>query len=508
MSRVLVIDDDRAILHMIRHGLQQLNIEVVTAMSADEGLGLISDQIDVVLLDIMLPRMSGLEVFQRIHAIDRRLPVIFITAGAGSETAIEAMQLGAYDYVAKPIDLPQLMALVQKALETRRLMRVPVAVAVNKDEENTGDLFIGRSPPMLEVFKAIGQVSKQNITVLIRGESGTGKELVARALYQFSDRASRPFMAVNCAALTDTLLESELFGHEKGSFTGADRRRIGKFEQCTGGTLFLDEVGDMSPLVQGKVLRLLQEQRFERVGGNETIETDVRLIAATNRPLEQMVDRGEFRSDLFYRLNVVTVSLPPLRQRAGDIPLLLEHFLTQVRKEFNKPELEGISPEALDLLLNYSWPGNIRELQSVVRQFVLKSSGPVIVPDFLPPAIRFGKTTSVQESMPTVESSAATSVEASTPARNDTVEGHGTDQQHSDLAGFIKGRLDCQSTNLYAEALEMMERYLFIRVLQATNGNQSKAAEILGITRGKVRDRIAAFKIMLDKTISIEDDQG
>ncbi|MFO1019441.1 MAG: sigma-54 dependent transcriptional regulator [Planctomycetales bacterium] len=509
MSRILVIDDDRAILHLIRHGLEPMGIEVVTATSAAEGLSLVSEKIDVVLLDIMLPRMSGMEVFQRIHEMDRRLPVIFITAGAGSETAIEAMQLGAYDYLAKPIDLPQLTGLITKALETRRLMQTPVAVSVNKDEENRnlGDLFIGRSPPMLEVFKAIGQVAKQNITVLIRGESGTGKELVARALYQFSDRANRPFMAVNCAALPDTLLESELFGHEKGSFTGADRRRIGKFEQCSGGTLFLDEVGDMSPLVQGKVLRLLQEQRFERVGGNETITTDVRMIAATNRPLDQMVERGEFRPDLYYRLNVVTISLPPLRQREGDIPLLLEYFLTQIRKELKKPELEGISPEALKILLNYPWPGNIRELQSVVRQFVIKSSGPVIVPDFLPPAVRSGKGTVPQyaPSPHAVESPAAIEEEQDQEVVSQNGASHspnGESDAH-DLAAFIGSRLNCQSTNLYAEALEMMERYLFVRVLQETGGNQSKAAEILGITRGKVRDRIAAFKILLDKTISL-----
>lgn len=507
MQKVLVIDDDRAILHMIRHGLQQLGVEVITATSADEGLSLVTDKIGVVLLDLMLPRMSGLEVFQRIHAIDRRLPVIFITAGAGSETAIEAMQMGAYDYLAKPIDLVQLRELITKALETRRLMLVPVAVSVNKDESdaNSGDLFIGRSPSMLEVFKSIGQVSRQNITVLIRGESGTGKELVARALYQFSDRASRPFMAVNCAALSDTLLESELFGHEKGSFTGADRRRIGKFEQCTGGTLFLDEVGDMSPLVQGKVLRLIQEQRFERVGGNDTIETDVRLIAATNRPLEQMVQKGIFRSDLFYRLNVMTISLPPLRQRKGDIPLLLEHYLTQVRKEFNKPELEGISPEALELLMDYPWPGNIRELQSVVRQFVIKSTGPVIVPDFLPSTVRSEKhstTVPVAEILP--EEVGIPSVDPSV----DQQSGEVSEDSHSpDLGSFIGQRLDCKSTNLYAEALEWMERQLFIRVLQETGGNQSRAAEILGITRGKVRDRIATFKILLDKTISVEDDQ-
>jgi two-component system nitrogen regulation response regulator GlnG len=496
MSRVLIIDDDRSVLHMVQHSLEKLQIEVLSASSADEGLKLVEEhRPDVVLLDILMPRMNGLEVFGKIHAIDRRLPVIFITAEAGSESAIEAMQLGAYDYLAKPLELSKLNNLVSKALETRRLMSVPVAVAVREEEKapsSTGDLFVGRSAGMLEVFKAIGRVSKQNVTVLIRGESGTGKELVARALYQFSDRSNRPCMAVNCAALPDTLLESELFGHEKGSFTGAERRRIGKFEQCNGGTLFLDEVGDMSPLVQGKVLRLLQEQRFERVGGNETIETDVRLIAATNRPLEEMVEEGTFRGDLFYRLNVVTIQLPPLRDRVADIPLLLQYFLTRVRKELNKAEIEGISPEALEVLQNYPWPGNIRELQSVVRQCVLKATGPVIVPDFLPKSVFENQSTERVESPVAVMSSEGPSASGKDPLPG------------VDLEEFIESRLAAGTTNLYAEAVEMMERYLFTRILQATGGNQTKTSEILGITRGKVRDRVAAFNISLGKKVTIE----
>jgi len=500
MPRALVIDDDRSVLHMVQHSLEKLQIEVLSASTADEGLRIVEERRpDVVLLDILLPRMSGLDVFRRIHDLDRRLPVIFITAEAGSESAIGAMQLGAYDYLAKPLDLSKLNNLVSKALETRRLMSVPVAVAVREEEKpssTNGDLFVGRGSSMIEVFKSIGRVSKQNVTVLVRGESGTGKELVARALYQFSDRSNRPFMAVNCAALPDTLLESELFGHEKGSFTGAERRRIGKFEQCNGGTLFLDEVGDMSPLVQGKVLRLLQEQRFERVGGNETIETDVRLIAATNRPLEEMVESGDFRGDLFYRLNVVTIHLPPLRERAEDIPLLLQYFLTRVRKELNKPEIEGISQEAIEILLAYPWPGNIRELQSIVRQSVLKATGPVIVPDFLPKSVFESGLSDLprQERILPVE----------TPKSFDAGE---KESQHAfQLQEYIESRLAGGSTNLYAEAVEALERYLFTRVLQATGGNQTKTSEILGITRGKVRDRIAAFNISLGKKVTIDGD--
>lgn len=479
MGTILVVDDDRSVLHMVEKALRDADLVVLTARTAEEGLQRVREcRPDVVLLDIVLPGESGLDVFRRIQELDRRLPVIFITAGAGSETAIEAMQLGAYDYVAKPLELAPLRELIQQAIETRRMMNVPVALPTAETPDNAGDLFVGRSPEMLEVFKSVGRVAKQHVTVLIRGESGSGKELVARALYQHSDRRDAPFMVVNCAALPDTLLESELFGHEKGSFTGADRRRIGKFEQCNGGTLFLDEVGDMSPLVQGKVLRLLQEQRFERVGGNETIQTNVRLIAATNRDLERMVENGEFRADLFYRLNGVTISLPPLRERKDDVPPLLQHFLARASAELGKPEIEGISPEALELLIRYDWPGNVRELQSVVRQCVLKATGPVIVPEFLPPEVRgdgrlFG---------------AATDDDGLPP---------------SDLREFVERRLRGGTTDLYAETVEMMERFLFTRVLQETDGNQSRAAELLGITRGKVRDRIAAFNISLDKNVSI-----
>lgn len=513
MPVALIIDDDRSVLHLVQRSLEKLDIQVLSASSADEGLKLLNEiHPDVVLLDILMPRMSGLDVFKRIHDFDRRLPVIFITADAGSETAIEAMQLGAYDYLAKPLQLSRLNELVSKALESRRMMSVPVAVPVREEERtssNGGDLFVGRSQGMLEVFKSIGRVAKQNVTVLIRGESGTGKELVARALYQSSNRANKPFMAVNCAALPDTLLESELFGHEKGAFTGAERRRIGKFEQCNGGTLFLDEVGDMSPLTQGKVLRLLQEQRFERVGGNDTIETDVRLIAATNRPLEQMVEAGTFRGDLFYRLNVVTVTLPPLRERVEDIPLLLQYFLTRIRKELQKPDIEGLSKEVIDILTGYPWPGNIRELQSIVRQAVLKATGPVIVPDFLPSSVFDHRRSDdfVPEPWHHPLTNPAGGEEYSSPSPS----GESFENGHShspsiDLEEFIETRLQEGTTNLYAEAIDLLERYLFTRVLQATGGNQTKTSEILGITRGKVRDRIAAFNISMGKKVTIEGD--
>jgi DNA-binding NtrC family response regulator len=501
MALVLVVDDDRSLRHMLTQSLEAIELQVVTAATAEEGLSLVAERRpDVVLLDIMLPGRSGLEVLRDIQAIDRRLPVIFVTADSGSSTAIEAMQLGAYDYVSKPLDLPQLNRLVQAAVDSRRLMSVSVALAADSTVEQQGKLFVGRSPEILEVFKAIGRVAAQDVPVLIRGESGTGKELVAQALYQHSHRQNQPFMAINCAALPDTLLESELFGHEKGAFTGADRRRIGKFEQCHGGTIFLDEVGDMAPLVQGKVLRLLQDQRFERVGGNETISTDVRVITATNRPLEEMVEAKTFRADLLYRLNGMTIFLPALRHRRDDIPLLLKHFLARAQQSLNKLDIEGMSPECLEILLAYGWPGNVREMQSIVQQAVLNAIGPIIIPEFLPREV-------TQSSAGSVESRSIPRLPAAEAAETQSV----VELQHptiADLGAFIEAQLKSSSTDLYTTVLDRVERYLFTRVLQETNGNQSQAAEILGVTRGKIRDRIAAFNISMERKVRADTKVG
>ncbi len=320
---------------------------------------------------------------------------------------------------------------------------------------------------MQEVYKAIGRVASKKVNVLILGESGTGKELVAAAIHEHSPRASAPLLAVNCAAIPESLLESELFGHEKGAFTGADGRRIGKFEKCSGGTLFLDEIGDMTPLMQSKVLRVLQEGRFDRVGGNQTIETDVRVIAATNRDLERMVADGRFRADLYYRLNVFTIQLPPLRERAADIPLLVDHFLGVFCRELGK-SLCRFSPEAMELLVRYGWPGNVRELQSVLKRAVLQSSGPVLLPEFLPADL-------------TSKGSTAATLDA-----------------------FIDERLRAGSTDLRAEALAFMERTMLLKVLRHTNGNQSQAAKILNITRGTLRGRIRELGISIRQAVNVD----
>ncbi len=479
MPRLLVIDDDRSVLRLIERGFEKTDIAVLTALKADEGISLVRQHSpDVLLLDVFLPGANWQDVLRQIQEIDRKLPIIYITAHGGSDTAIEAMSSGAYDYLMKPLDLTTVRQLVNRALEMRRLMRVPVELPLPPTAGLNGDALVGRSPKMQEVYKAIGRVAPQDVIVLIRGESGTGKELVARAIYHHSPRSDGPFLAVNCAAIPEALLESELFGHERGSFTGAESRRIGKFEQCSGGTIFLDEVGDMSALIQSKVLRVLQEQRFERVGGNSTLETNVRIIAATNCNLEQMVADGQFRGDLYYRLNGFTIQLPPLRDRGDDLLLLLEHFLHRFRHELGK-DVHAISPGAHQLLMRYTWPGNVRELQSVLRQSLLQAAGPVIIPDFLPEVIHR------EDGLPRVAE---------------------TDDDASNLSPLVESRLQAGSTNLYSETVEFMERYLITQVLRVTGGNQSHAAIILGITRGCLRRKIRTLKIGIHTSIAAHPD--
>lgn len=479
MPTLLVIDDNRSVSHMVTKTFEQKGINVLCAQTADEGIEQVrANSPDTVLLDIVLPHSSGLDLFQEIRKLDPKLPVIFITATGTSETAIEAMKLGAFDYVLKPLNLPKLTELVQSAMETRHRMRVPVGLSPGDADASAGDQFVGRSDQVLEVYKAIGRVASQDVTVLIRGESGTGKELVARAIYHHSGRKDGPFMAVNCAAIADSLLESELFGHEKGAFTGAETRRIGKFEQCSGGTIFLDEVGDTSPLLQSKMLRLLQQQQFERVGGNETIQTDLRIIAATNRPLEDMVEEGTFRADLFYRLNVFTISIPPLRDHGEDVRPLMEYYLARYKEELGHPAIEGISPEAVEFLQHYEWPGNVRELQSVLRKAILNSSGPVIVFKDLPAEVR-----------------------------GIDRDENGNSAGGLNLKSFIEERLAAGTESLYAETLERVERVVLTRVLEETAGNQSQAARILGITRGSLRNKIRALGIRINQVVLNDADE-
>jgi len=485
---LLVVDDEPAILYAFREVFQEPDVRLLTSPTAADGLAKVSEhRPNAIVLDVNLPDMSGLDLFRRIHEFDAKIPVIFITAHGKTETAIEAMKLGALDYLLKPFDVDELTRLVGRAFEISRLMRVPAVLAEEAPaDDESADVLIGRCPAMQKVYKSIGRVASQDMTVLVLGESGTGKELVARAIYHHSNRSSGPFLAINCAAIPETLLESELFGHEKGSFTGADRKRIGKFEQCNGGTLFLDEIGDMTPLTQTKILRVLQEQRFERVGGNETIQTDVRVITATNRNLEELVAAGRFRGDLYYRLRVYTIELPPLRERGDDLPLLVEHFTRRFNHELGK-EVNSVSVAALDLLRQYPWPGNVREMQSVLKQAILETTGPVLIPDFLPVTVlAAGPAADAVGSSNTASPSDVATPLAALP----------------DLDQFVGERVEAGCESLHGEWMSLMERHLLLRVLQRTEGNQAQAAKLLGIDRGTLREKIRSLQISIDRAVS------
>jgi two-component system nitrogen regulation response regulator GlnG len=482
MATLLLIDDDPDLLpDQVAHVFPAPAHRVEIARTGSEALGRVTDiRPDVILLDLRLPDQSGLEVLKQLRQIDARIPVVLVTVVRSAESAIEAMRHGAYDYLLKPLDLQKLNRVIGEALKVARLMREPAVVAgTPPDEELPGEAIIGSCPGMQEAYKSIGRVADQSFPVLITGESGTGKELVARAIYQHGPRAKAPFLALNCAAIPENLLESELFGHEKGAFTGADRRRIGKFEQCNGGTLFLDEIGDMPPATQAKMLRVLQEQTFERVGGDETIRTDVRLIAATHRDLKAWSEEGKFRPDLYYRLGVFTIHLPPLRERGDDLPLLISHFLRRLGRELGRDVREA-SPEALERLRAYSWPGNIREVQNVLKQALLRASGNVLLPAFIPeslrglphsPAAPSGKEPGVEEFL-------------------------------------VRLRMGPDLRDLYAEAHRRLDRLLLPRVLEHTGGSQHQAALRLGIARQTLRLKLRDLGLSAPRPAEAEGHPG
>jgi two-component system nitrogen regulation response regulator GlnG len=483
MTRLLLVDDDPVlILDQLSHVFAPQGIAIEVARTGADGLRSGAEHPpDVVLLDVRLPDLSGLEVYQRLRQIDARIPVVFITASTTADTAIEAMKQGALDYLFKPLNLAQLRTVVGQALELGRLMREPAVVAETPPEDDRGDAILGSCPAMREVYKAIGRVADQNVVVLITGESGTGKELVARAIYQHGPRARAPFLALNCAAIPENLLESELFGHEKGTFTGADRRRIGKFEQCNGGTLFLDEVGDMPLALQAKLLRLLQEQSFERVGGNETIRTDVRLIAATNRDLKAWSEQGKFRPDLYYRLGVFTIPLPPLRERGDDLPLLVRHYLRRYNRQLGR-DVREVAPEALELLRRYPWPGNIRELQNALQLALLQAQGNILLAAFLPDWLK------------------------SSPASGATPD-PGAKEAFA-FEPFIRELLRTDTSNLYAEVHQQLDRLLLPLVLEGTQGNQVQAARVLGIARQTLRLKLRELGFQVARTLSGGDEDA
>jgi two-component system nitrogen regulation response regulator GlnG len=479
MPSLLVVDDEPNVLYSLEKGLQSDSLEVITARTAKQGIAMVEQrQPSAVILDVRLPDMSGLDAFDRIRQIDARLPVIVITAHATTETAIEAMKRGAFEYLIKPVGLQQLREVVTKAIELSRLRHVPAVFGETEQYDDTVvDRIVGRSAVMQEVYKAIGRVASQDMTVLLLGESGTGKELAARAVYHHSRRSDGPFLAINCAAIPETLLESELFGHERGAFTGADRRRIGKFEQANHGTVFLDEIGDMTSATQAKVLRVLQEQRFERIGGNETIQTDVRVIAATNQNLQDLVATGRFRQDLFYRLKVFTIQLPALRERLDDVPLLVDYFIQLFNREIAK-QVRAASADTVQVLEKYDWPGNVRELQSTIKYALVHASSEVLTPDCLPENIRIG-TSSAPQSRP-----------GSASAAFETV-----------VADFVRVLLQTGQQEIYQRVCSAVDRRVLDEVLRHARGNQGQAADLLGMSRNTLRTKLRALGLSVEKQL-------
>ncbi len=472
MADILIIDDDPRLRQSFVKLLASEGHTVRQAPSGEAGLDLVREQApDLAVVDLRLPGMNGLDTFQAIHEIEARIPVIIMTAYGTTETAIKATKLGAYDYVLKPFDIPALLKLVENALQAGKFMRKRIGMNCAPDEI-CDEAILGRSPSMQDLFKSIGRVSPTDATVLIRGESGTGKELVARAVYQHSHRAHRSFMVINCVAIPETLLESELFGYEKGAFTGATSRRIGKVEQANGGTLFLDEIGDMPLTIQSKILRLLQERQVERLGGRETINVDVRVLAATNRNLEAAVAEGRFREDLYYRLKVVTLNTPPLRDRGDDVRLLATHFLMRHALATGL-ENPGITPEAHDLLCTYHWPGNVRELDNCLHKAIIFSRGGPILPENIA-SILGGMNVSRE------------------PVSHAQLMQEWVTESLNRHAG--KNALEIITDQVAAMTIR--------QALTFTGGNRTRAAKILGISRPTLVAKIEKYGLRIDAKIS------
>ena len=481
METVLIVDDDKSIRYSLKR-MMEGSYAILTAQNGEEALEQVSKEPpDLVVMDIKMPGRNGIDVLKEIKSIDPKSLVILMTAYGTTDTAIEAMKYGAFDYVLKPFSIPQMKGLIEKALSLRKLMKQEVTYASKEDKEGDGERIIGFSPKMQEIYKMIGQVAPSNVTVLLRGESGTGKELLARAIYHHSLRAKQPFLPVNCAAIPDTLLESELFGHEKGAFTGAVFRRIGKIEQCQGGTIFLDEIGDMSLPTQAKLLRVLQDRSFERLGGNETITVDVRIIVATNKDLEEAIPSGKFRGDLYYRLNVVSILIPPLRERKEDIPELVSYFLKKFNRELKKG-IGGITPEAMEKIVSYGWPGNVRQLENVLKRAMVLCQGEWILED----QIHLERGAEKEE---------AESDLGKKPVEN-----------LLDILFEELSKTSGPSRDL--DMVSIIEKGLILRALQKTGGNQVQAAHILRINRGTLRGKMERYNIKKEVLVSEEEKES
>jgi DNA-binding NtrC family response regulator len=476
LAAILIVDDDPQLRQSFARLLGQEGFSVQTAHSGESGLNMVRTQkFDLVIMDVCLPGMSGLETFGALRESEPKLPVIIMTAFGTTETAIEATKMGAFDYVLKPFDVPEVLVLIEQAIEAGRFMRSRVEMDGVPETAST-EVIIGRSKSMQEVYKAIGRVAPTDATVLIRGESGTGKELVARAIYQHSLRREKPFLVINCVAIPEMLLESELFGYEKGAFTGAVSRRVGRIEQANGGTVFLDEIGDMPFSIQAKILRLLQEKSIERLGGREPIPVDVRIIAATNRDLEAALAESRFRGDLYYRLKVVTLWLPPLRERPEDISLLADYFLGRFSREM-EVENPGIAVLAKDMLTGYPWPGNVRELANSLQKALIFSRGCPIGPEDV-----------------------AQAISGEAPARGGSNEvGSESVRQWVRRTFAMEGAHD-----LFDTLMDQFASILIGEALSLTGGNRTRAAKLLGLSRPTLISRIDKHRLKIETSVMSE----
>lgn len=465
MSGILLVDDDDRLRSSFENLLSMEGYAVRSAASGEAALAMADEAMpEAVIMDVRMPGMDGLATLRLLKEREPRLPVIIMTAFSTTESAIEATKLGAFDYILKPFDIPDVLALLEKALEAGRAMRHEVRLS---GEDDDGEALVGVSPAMHRLYKAIGRAAPTDALVLLRGESGTGKELVARAVYQHSARGSQPLAIINCVAIPDTLLESELFGYERGAFTGASSRRIGKIEQAAGGTVFLDEIGDIPLTVQAKLLRLLQEKQIERLGGREPINVDVRIIAATNRELEEAVASGRFREDLYYRLNVVSISLPPLRERKEDVPHLVRHFIRRFSREMESHPPE-VGPGALQRLTAHAWPGNVRELANLVQKILIFNQGGTISDD------------DVRKAMGAPESARAASVSPA-PGASPVISHVRQMLQHKPGEKVFDALMDEMGAIIVREALALCD------------GNRSRTARMLGLSRPTLLAKIDKY---------------
>jgi DNA-binding NtrC family response regulator len=439
---ILVVDDEANARTALTELLREEGYAVEMAADGFKALGKIEEsRPDLILTDLKMPGMGGVELLEKAKALDEDVAVVVMTAFGAVDTAVDAMRKGAANYLTKPLNLAELTLVLEREMERRRLRQEAGSLRARLAERYSFENIIGNAPVMQDIFKTVAQVAASRASILIAGESGTGKELIAAAIHQRSPRAKGPFVKLHCAALAETLLESELFGHERGSFTGAAGRREGRFSQANGGTLFLDEIGEISPSIQVKLLRFLQEHEFERVGGNETVRVDVRVIAATNRDLKAEVACGRFREDLYYRLNVITLRMPALRERPTDVPVLATHFLRKYAKE-NERQIDGFTDDALSRLSNYGWPGNVRELENVIERAVVLSTGQQI----------------------------------------------GTAELPSHLAPLVVGGI-----RIPGSTLDEIEHFVITKTLESTGGATSKAAEILGISVRKIQYKLQEY---------------